>query len=205
MSIYQGSSLRVDLTSQEISRGSTPENGIGGRTWNSVTLLRELDAGIDPLGPENVLILACSVVTGAPISGFNRYSVGTKSPLTGTVTDSHQGGWSAARLRWAGLDGLVFAGRSERPVYAFVSEGQVELRDASEIWGRDIHETVAFFRQRYGEKNLSVCAIGRAVGECVMPRRGIFCEVLVGGMLRPGDGIEVLGACDADDVRGVTR
>ncbi len=68
----------------------------------------------------------------------------------------------AARLRWAGLDGLVFAGRSERPVYAFVSEGQVELRDASEIWGRDIHETVAFFQQRYGEKNLSVCAIGQA-------------------------------------------
>ena len=91
-----------------------------------------------------------------------RWAAVTKSPLTGTVTDSHQGGWSGARLRWAGLDGLIFAGRAERPVYAFVSEGEVELRDASEVWGKGIHETVAFFQERYGEKDLSVCAIGQA-------------------------------------------
>jgi aldehyde:ferredoxin oxidoreductase len=60
------------------------------------------------------------------------------------------------------LDGLIFSGRAERPLYAFVSEGRVELRDASEVWGKGIHETVAFFQRRYGEKDLSVCAIGQA-------------------------------------------
>ncbi len=71
-----------------------------------------------------------------------RWAAVTKSPLTGTVTDSHQGGLTAARLHWAGLDGLVFSGRSERPVYAFVEDGEVSLRDASETWAMGIHATV---------------------------------------------------------------
>jgi aldehyde:ferredoxin oxidoreductase len=78
------------------------------------------------------------------------------------VTDSHQGGWSAARLRWAGFDGLIFDGRSETPVYAFIEDGEISLRDASEVWGLGIHATVAFFQERYGAKNLSVNAIGPA-------------------------------------------
>jgi aldehyde:ferredoxin oxidoreductase len=76
--------------------------------------------------------------------------------------DSHQGGWTAARLRWAGFDGLVFEGRAESPVYVFIEDGEISIRDAEDIWGKGIHETVALFQERYGKKDLSVCAIGQA-------------------------------------------
>ena len=85
-----------------------------------------------------------------------------RRPLTHTVTDSHQGGWSAARVRWAGFDGLVFEGKADRPVYVFIENGEIDIRDASDTWGLGIHETVAFYQERYGEKNLSVNAIGQA-------------------------------------------
>jgi len=123
-----------------------------------------LEAGpeVDALSPANRLCFMNGPLTGSEVSMSGRWACVTKSPLTGTVTDSHQGGWTGARLRWAGLDGLVFEGRAERPVYAFIEDGAVSLRDASEVWGKDVHETIAFFKQRYGEQNLSVCAIGRA-------------------------------------------
>jgi aldehyde:ferredoxin oxidoreductase len=117
---------------------------------------------VDPLSPANLLCFINGPLTGSEASMSGRWACVTKSPLTGTVTDSHQGGWTGARLRWAGLDGLVFEGRAERPVYAFVEDGRVSLRDASDLWGKSIHETVAAFEERYGEKNLSVCAIGPA-------------------------------------------
>jgi len=126
-----------------------------------------LDAGpeVDPLGPDNVLCFMNGPLTGSEASMSGRWACVTKSPLTGTVTDSHQGGWAGARLRWAGFDGLVFEGVATTPVYAFVEDGTIELRDASEVWGMGIHETVAFFRERYGARDLSVNAIGPA-GEC---------------------------------------
>jgi len=86
----------------------------------------------------------------------------TKSPLTGTVVDSHHGGWSAARLRWAGFDGLIFKGKAEKPVYLYVEGEKVEIRDASEIWGKGVHDTVKHFQEKFGEKDLSVITIGQA-------------------------------------------
>lgn len=117
---------------------------------------------VEALSPENLLCFMNGPLTGSETSMSGRWACVTKSPLTGTVTDSHQGGWTAARLRWAGFDGLVFKGRAESPVYAFIESGKVELRDASEVWGKGIHETVTFFQDRYGEKDLSVNAIGPA-------------------------------------------
>jgi len=117
---------------------------------------------VEPLSPENLLCFLNGPLTGSELSMSGRWACVTKSPLTGTVTDSHQGGWTGARLRWAGFDGLIFEGASEHPVYAFVEDGTISLRDASEVWGKGIHETVAFFRERYGEKDLSVNAIGPA-------------------------------------------
>jgi aldehyde:ferredoxin oxidoreductase len=86
----------------------------------------------------------------------------TKSPLTGTVVDSHHGGWSAARLKWAGFDGLVFKGKAAGPVYAYVEDGKVELKDASDLWGKNVHDTVKALQARYGEKDVSVITIGVA-------------------------------------------
>jgi aldehyde:ferredoxin oxidoreductase len=117
---------------------------------------------VDPLGPDNTLCFMNGPLTGSEASMSGRWACVTKSPLTGTVTDSHQGGWTGARLRWAGFDGLVFEGRSDAPVYAFIENGSIELRDASEVWGKGVHETCAFFQERYGSKNLAVNAIGQA-------------------------------------------
>jgi aldehyde:ferredoxin oxidoreductase len=92
-----------------------------------------------------------------------RIAVVTKSPLTGTVTDSHHGGWSGARLKWAGFDGLLFEGAADKPVYAFVEDGEVELRDASHLWGKTTHEAREIIEEEvegaYG-KNLSFMGIG---------------------------------------------
>jgi len=94
-------------------------------------------------------------LTGTPANMSGRMAIVTKSPLTGTVVDSHHGGWSAARLRWAGFDGLIFKGKAEKPVYLYVEGEKVEIRDASEVWGKGVHETVKHFQEKFGEKDLS--------------------------------------------------
>jgi aldehyde:ferredoxin oxidoreductase len=155
----------IDLTAMSVEKRPAPEDWtrkyIGGRGLG-VRYLLENGPDVDPLSPDNLLCFMNGPLSGSEANMSGRWAAVTKSPLTGTVSDSHQGGWAAARLRWAGLDGLVFAGRAERPVYAFVEDGEVQLRDASELWGKGVHETVGFFRERYGEKDLSVCAIGPA-------------------------------------------
>ena len=157
--------VHVDLSRGTTTRQAAPEQWVRkfiGARGLGVRYVFEAGAGIDALSPENVLCFLNGPLSGSEASMSGRWACVTKSPLTGTVTDSHQGGWTGARLRWAGLDGLIFHGRSDHPVYAFVEDGQVSLRDASEVWGKGIHETVRFFRERHDERNLSVCAIGQA-------------------------------------------
>jgi aldehyde:ferredoxin oxidoreductase len=155
----------IDLSGGSVELRPVPEEWVrkfvGGRGLG-VRYLLENGPEVEPLSPENLLCFMNGPLSGSDANMSGRWACVTKSPLTGTVTDSHQGGWSGARLRWAGFDGLVFRGRAERPVYAFVEDGEVSLRDASEVWGKGVHETVAFFRERYGAKDLSVCAIGQA-------------------------------------------
>jgi aldehyde:ferredoxin oxidoreductase len=155
----------VDLSRGAVEVRPSPESWvqkyIGGRGLG-VRYVLENGHGVDPLSPENVLAFMNGPLTGSEANMSGRWAACTKSPLTGTVTDSHQGGWTGARLRWAGLDGIVLRGRAERPVYLFVEDGEVSIRDASEIWGQGVHATVDFFGERYGAKHLSVCAIGQA-------------------------------------------
>lgn len=156
---------RINLSTGEIRYEGIPEEWklkyIGGRGLG-VRYLLEGNPLCDPYSAENMLCFMNGPLTGSLANMSSRLAVVTKSPLTGTVVDSHQGGWSAARLRWAGFDGLIFEGMSDKPIYAYVENGTVELRDASEIWGMGTHETVKFFQDRYGEKNLTVITIGPA-------------------------------------------
>ena len=115
---------------------------------------------VDPLGPQNILCLMTGPLTGTDVNLSGRIAACTKSPLTGTIMDSHQGGWSGARLKWAGLDGIVFKGQSKKPVYAFIEGGNVTLHDASDLWGKGVHDTIKTLQQKYGEKDVSVMAIG---------------------------------------------
>ena len=155
----------VDLTGGSVDYKPIDEDiarkYIGGRGMG-VKFVFDNGPDVDPLSPDNILCFMNGPLTGSEVNMSGRMAVVTKSPLTGTVTDSHHGGWSAARLRWAGFDGLVFKGKAEKPVYAFISDGMLELRDASDVWGKTVHETVKHFQDKYGEKDLTVITIGPA-------------------------------------------
>jgi aldehyde:ferredoxin oxidoreductase len=106
---------------------------------------------VDPLSPDNILCVMNGPLTGTDCNMSGRLAVVTKSPLTGTIADSHIGGWTAAKLKWAGFDGLVFKGKAAKPVYAYVEDGKVTLHDASDLWGKGIHETLKVLSERHGE------------------------------------------------------
>jgi aldehyde:ferredoxin oxidoreductase len=155
----------VDLTLGSVELRPAPQEWVRkyiGARGLGVRYVLENGPAVEPFSPENLLCFINGPLSGSEANMSGRWACVTKSPLTDTVTDSHQGGWTAARLRWAGLDGLAFAGCAPQPVYVFIEDGEVLVRDASEAWGRGVHETVALFQKRYGGKDLSVCAIGQA-------------------------------------------
>lgn len=162
---YADKIAHVDLTAGKVEYKNIPEDWarkyIGARGLG-VKYVFENGPQVDPLSPDNILCFMNGPLTGTEANMSGRMAIVTKSPLTGTVTDSHHGGWSAARLRWAGFDGLIFKGKAEKPVYAYVHDGQVELHDASDVWGKGVHDTVKYFKDKYGEDDLSVIAIGPA-------------------------------------------
>jgi len=162
---YANKVAHVDLSARTVEIKPIPEEWarkyIGARGLG-VRYVFENGPDVDALSPANILCFMNGPLTGTAANMSGRLAVVTKSPLTGTVTDSHQGGWSAARLRWAGFDGLVITGRADKPVYLHVEDGRVEIKDASSIWGRSVHQTVRHFREMHGEKDLSVNTIGPA-------------------------------------------
>ncbi|MHC4548582.1 MAG: aldehyde ferredoxin oxidoreductase family protein [Planctomycetota bacterium] len=162
---YANRIAHIDLTTGSVEVKPIPEEWalkyIGARGLG-VRYLLENGPTVDPVSPENLLCFMNGPLTGTAANMSGRLAIVTKSPLTGTVTDSHQGGWSAARLRWAGFDGLAIQGKAETPVYLFVGDGKIEIRDASDVWGKGVHDTIRHFQQKYGEKDLTVMAIGPA-------------------------------------------
>ncbi|ELZ15313.1 aldehyde ferredoxin oxidoreductase [Haloterrigena salina JCM 13891] len=165
---FQDNVARIDLSDGEVNYESIDdedaEKYIGARGLG-VKYVFEQGPDVDPLGPDNVLAFMNGPLSGTQVTMSGRIAICTKSPLTGTVTDSHHGGWSGARLKWAGFDGLLFEGQADEPVYAFVEDGEVELRDASHLWGKGVHEARDTIEEEvdgaFG-KNLSIMAIGPA-------------------------------------------
>lgn len=162
---YANQIVKIDLTTLSVKIDPVPEEWarkyIGARGLG-VRYLFENGPKTEALSPDNLLCFMNGPLTGSEANFSGRMAIVTKSPLTGTITDSHHGGWSAARLRWAGFDGLIFSGKADKPVYVYIHDGQVELLDASPVWGKGVHETIKFFQTQYGEKDLSVIAIGQA-------------------------------------------
>ncbi len=162
---YANNIAYIDLSQKAVSYQPVPEEAarkyIGGRGLG-VWYLFQNGPHVDPLSSENLLCFMNGPLTGSEANMSGRMAIVTKSPLTGTITDSHHGGWSAARLRWAGFDGLIFKGRAEKPVYVYIENGKAEILDAGEIWGKGVHATMQYFKDKYGEKDLSVIAIGPA-------------------------------------------
>src|ERR671918_292097 len=126
--------LHVDLTNRTTRVEELPEvtvrKYLGGGALAAHILQRELKPGVEPLGPDNVLVFMTSVINGLSLSGTNRYTAAAKSPLTGGYGESEAGGWWGPELRAAGFDGVTIRGRSETPAFLWIKDGQVEFRDA---------------------------------------------------------------------------
>lgn len=158
--------LRVNLTTGEIRTETLDEllyrRYPGGKALASYFLLKELPAGVDPLGPDNLLIFATGLLTGAPLATATRYTVIAKSPLTGGFGESEAGGFWGPELKFAGFEAILITGRASRPVYLWVHDGQAELRDAGHLWGRDTAEVQTAIRDELGDPQIRIAQIGIA-------------------------------------------
>src|SRR2546422_5629323 len=132
--------LHVDLTTRQTRVEEIPEvtvrKYLGGGALACHLLLRDMPAGVDPLGPDNMLVFMTSVINGLSLSGTNRYTAAAKSPLTGGYGESEAGGWWGPELRAAGVDGVTVRGRAGKPTHLWVKDSQVEVRDAQPYWGK---------------------------------------------------------------------
>ena len=161
---YWGKILRVNLSTREISVDEHDEQFyrtyLGGKGIVAHYLLKEVPPDCDPLGPDNILVFAAGVLTGTAVPGAARNSAGAKSPLTGGYGEGEGGGHWGVRLRWAGYDGIVVTGRSEKPVYLWLNNDTAELRDASALWGLETHETRQAIRKEIGDEKAACAMIG---------------------------------------------
>ncbi len=144
MNGWIGKILRVNLTNGELKVEDLDKNHaikfLGGRGLGSKILFDEIDPRIDPLGPDNKLILATGPLTGTSASAAGRYMAITKSPLTGTIACSNSGGHFGPELKFSGFDMIIIEGKAKEPVYIYIEDGAIEIRDAKSIWGKTTHE-----------------------------------------------------------------
>ena len=174
---YTGNILRVDLSRRNISVETTDEifrrRYLGGAGFISYYLLKELEPGIDPLGPQNKLVFAAGPVTGVPLAGSGRHCVGAKSPRSGTLAKAESGGFWGAELKRAGFDAVIIEGEAKEPLYLWIQDGQAELRNARHLWGTKTKECQEQIRAELGDRLVRVASIGpagenRVLFACIM-------------------------------------
>jgi aldehyde:ferredoxin oxidoreductase len=169
---YNGKILHVDLTEGTLTVEEPDEafyrKYMGGSAMGMYYILREMPAGADPTGPDNVLTLMTGVTTGAAISGQSRINANAKSPISGGIGDSQSGGFFPAEMKFAGIDGLVIRGKSDKPVYLWVKEGEFELRDAAHLLGKKTGDVEEILREELGDKKIEVLQHGPAAEKGVI-------------------------------------
>jgi aldehyde:ferredoxin oxidoreductase len=163
---YHGKVLKVNLTAGTHEVETVPEviyrRYLGGGALASYFLLRDLPAGVDPLGPQNVLVFMTSVINGTSLSGANRYTAAAKSPLSGGFGEAEAGGYWGPELKAAGYDGLIVYGAAERPVFLYIKDGTVEIRPAEAYWGKIASDVQDSLERDLGDRRVRVlqCGIG---------------------------------------------
>lgn len=156
--------LDIDLGMNKIEKrtlpGETYRQYPGGSILGLYLLMKEMDPKVDPLSPDNMLIFSVSALTGLPISGISRMVVTTKSPLTGTIGDSQAGGFFPVHMKGNGYDSIVVRGKADSPVYIYIDGDDIQIRDASNIWGKVTGDAEDAIREDLGEKNVEIAQIG---------------------------------------------
>jgi len=137
---FNGKFLHVDLTTGTTQVEEVPELTyrmyVGGAAMAAYLLTREIRPGSDPLGPDNVIVFTTCPTNGSPMSGTNRFSAAAKSPLSNGYGEAEAGGWWGPEVRLAGFDAIIVKGQSPRPVYLWITDGKVEIRDAGHLSGK---------------------------------------------------------------------
>ncbi len=191
---WNGRVLEVDLDDETVTAVPLEEAVVrpflGGRGWGARILWEEVGPEVEPLSPANLLILATGPLTGSGYQTSGRFSVSTKSPLTGTVLDANAGGFWGARLKRCGYEAIIVRGQAKRPLWLQVAPQGGQLHDATALWGRTVSETGSALGQG---RRRSVLCIGPA-GE----NRGRFAAIMV-------DGDRALGRGGAGAVLGSKR
>ncbi|MFH1321402.1 MAG: aldehyde ferredoxin oxidoreductase family protein [Bacteroidota bacterium] len=142
---YHGRLLRVDLTNRKTEIEDIPEqiliNYIGGRGLGVKLLYDEMPRGADALGPDNILYFVTGTLNGINAPATNRFSVVTKSPLTGAIAGSSSGGHFGFNLKATGFDAVAIEGIADSPCYLYINGEKAEILDAGDLWGMDVHKT----------------------------------------------------------------
>ncbi len=163
---YAGQILDVDLTRGKALPKPLDEKlareYLGGAGLCSRILYDEVGPRTRPFGPENVLIIATGPLTGTLFPQASRHVVAAKSPLTDIWGESHAAGHWGPELKFAGFDAIIFRGRSPRPVYLWIDNGKVEIRNANRLWGHDVYETDDMIKEELGDGRVKLLYIGQA-------------------------------------------
>lgn len=172
--------IRLDLTAgswevEELSEDFYRQYP-GGKALAGYILLNEMPANVDPLSPENILVIANGLLTGAPISTATRYIVSARSPLTGAYGESEAAGFWGPELKMAGYEAIVVKGKASEPVYLWIADDQVEIRPAKHLWGLMTFEVQEKIREELGDKKIRVLQIGPA-GEKLVRFAGLTNEL----------------------------
>ncbi len=142
---WNGKLLRVNLNEGTISKEDLnvedARNYLGGRGLGTKIMMDEVDPRVDPFSPENKLIFMTGPLTGTFASSSGRYEVIAKAPLTGTIGASNSGGHFGPELKYTGYDGIIFEGESDKPVYLYINDDEVQLRSAEHLWGKTVFDT----------------------------------------------------------------
>ncbi len=162
---FAGGTIDIDLTKDKIKKGrlnvSEMRGLIGGKGLGAKILYENLKQGTDPLSPSNIILFLNGPLTGTS-PACNRLIVVTKSPLTGTFNDTYAGGQFGSELKFAGYDYLSVTGKAAKPVYLWINDDEIEIRDAKHLWGKDTHETELKIKEDLGDDRIRVACIGPA-------------------------------------------
>jgi len=163
---YWGKILWVDLSTGQTSIQTFDEafarKYLGGVGFAARIISDHVTRHVSPLGPANVLVFATGPYQAAKIASAGRYTAAARSPLTWYWGESNSGGHAGPALKRAGFDAVAIVGRAKRPVYLWINDGKVEIRDATKLWGSDTVETVGALKEEVGDPEASVVAIGPA-------------------------------------------
>jgi aldehyde:ferredoxin oxidoreductase len=163
---YAGAILRINLTNKKISKQYCKKSWqrmfLGGSGINDWILYNEVEPHVSPLDPQNRLIFGVGPLAGTIFPAGSKIKITTRSPLTGMLGDAASGGTWGVQLKHAGYDHIVVSGKSEKPVYIWIDDDNVEILDANLIWGKDVFETNDIIKRDLGDQEISVAAIGQA-------------------------------------------